>query len=441
MNTPALYEIFQKHPKICTDSRKAESGSLFFALKGDNFDGNKYAELALEKCAFAIVDDPLVVKNDKYILVDDTLLKLQSLAKYHRKRLGLPIIAITGTNGKTTTKELIAGVMAMKYKVGYTLGNLNNHIGVPLTLLSFNCEHEFGIVEMGANHIGEIAALCKIAAPDYGLITNVGKAHLDGFGSFEGVKKAKGELYNYLYENDGVAFVNYDNEQLEDMKPPHSVIYYGTNRFTHCQGRIEENGPFLSIRWIGSEDSANEHEVVEWLQEGKLIKTKLYGNYNFENVLAAVCIGNNFNVDDEQIKLAIEGYTPKNNRSQLLQTENNTLIVDSYNANPTSMKAALDNFNQVKLDNKMILLGDMFELGEVSIREHGVIIALLKELKFEHVILVGNNFYNYSDNTEFVFKKDIEELMVYLAEKKISGRNILIKGSRGMHLEETIKYL
>jgi UDP-N-acetylmuramoyl-tripeptide--D-alanyl-D-alanine ligase len=441
MNTPALYELFQKYPNICTDSRKAVAGSLFFALKGESFNGNEFAEIALERCEYAIVDDPSVVKNDKYILVEDTLSKLQRLAKFHRKRLGLPIIAITGTNGKTTTKELIAGVMAMKYKVGFTQGNLNNHIGVPLTLLTFTNEHEFGIIEMGANHVDEIAALCKIAAPDYGIITNVGKAHLDGFGSFEGVKKAKGELYNYLYENDGVAFVNYDNEQLEDMKPPHSVIYYGTNRFTHCQGRIEENGPFLSIRWIGSDDSSNENEVVEWLHEGKLIKTKLYGNYNFENVLAAVCIGNNFNVDDELIKLAIESYTPKNNRSQLLETERNTLIVDSYNANPTSMKAALDNFNQVKLDNKMVLLGDMFELGEVSTREHGVIVALLKELKFEHIILVGENFYKYIDNVEFVFKRNTDDLMVYLLEKKITGKNILIKGSRGMRLEETIKYL
>lgn len=441
MNTPSLHELFLEYPKICIDSRKAESGSLFFALKGDHFDGNKFAEIALKKCEYAIVDDPSVVISNKYILVEDALAKLQSLAKYHRKRLGLPIIAITGTNGKTTTKELIARVMAMKYKVGYTQGNLNNHIGVPLTLLSFNQDHEFGIVEMGANHLNEIAALCMIAAPDYGIITNVGKAHLDGFGSFEGVKKAKGELYNYLYENDGVAFVNYDNEQLEDMKPPHSIVYYGTSGFTHCQGKIEDNGPLLSIRWIGSDDLANESGVIDWLKEGKLINTNLYGKYNFENVLAAICIGYNFNVDDDKIKKAIESYIPQNNRSQLLKTERNTLIIDSYNANPSSMKAALENFNQVKLENKLVILGDMFELGEGSIREHGVIIALLKECDFEQTILVGDNFYNYSDHNKMVFIKNNADLLIYLSEKPISGKNILIKGSRGMRLEETIKYL
>jgi len=442
MNTPTLYELFLKYPKICTDSRKSESGSIYFALKGEQFDGNKFAEKALENCQYAIVDDPLVVKNSKYILVENALEKLQQLAMYHRKRLGLPIIAITGTNGKTTTKELIARVMGMKYAVGFTQGNLNNHIGVPLTLLSFNESHEFGIVEMGANHINEIALLCKIAAPDFGIITNVGKAHLEGFGSFEGVKKAKGELYNYLYENDGVAFVNYDNEQLEDMKPPHSVIYYGTNRFTHCQGRIEENGTFLSLRWIGSEDDAvNENEVVEWMEEGKLIKTQLYGKYNFENVLAAICIGNNFNVPDSQIKEAIESYSPQNNRSQVLKTDRNTLFVDSYNANPSSMKAALENFNQVSLAEKVVILGDMFELGSVSVREHGVIIAFLKELHFEQVILVGECFYNYSDQPDIIFLKNNDELINYLSKQKITGKNILIKGSRGMRLEETIIHL
>jgi len=442
MNTPSLYELFLKHPKICTDSRHAESGSLFFALKGGLYDGNTFAENALEKCDYAIVDDPSVIKNDRYILVEDALAKLQRLAMYHRKRLGLPIIAITGTNGKTTTKELIARVMGMKYNVGYTQGNLNNQIGVPLTLLSFNENHEFGIVEMGANHINEIALLCKIAAPDFGIITNVGKAHLEGFGSFEGVKKAKGELYNYLYENDGVAFVNYDNEQLEDMKPPHSIIYYGTNRFTHCQGRIEENGIFLSIRWIGSEDdSVHENEVVEWLQEGKLINTKLYGKYNFENVLAAVCIGNNFNVPDNLIKEAIESYSPQNNRSQVLKTDRNTLIIDSYNANPTSMKAALENFNQTELSEKVVILGDMFELGSVSIREHGVIVAFLRELNFEQIILVGSYFYSYCDQPDITFMKNSEDLLTYLSENKLSGKTILIKGSRGMRLEETIKHL
>ncbi|MDA3890031.1 MAG: UDP-N-acetylmuramoyl-tripeptide--D-alanyl-D-alanine ligase [Salinivirgaceae bacterium] len=441
MNTPELYELFQKFPKVCTDSRFAESGSIFFALKGANFDGNKYASKALDKCEYAVVDNPEVVKNDKYILVDDTLIKLQRLAKYHRKRLGLPIVAITGTNGKTTTKELVAAVMSKKYKVGYTRGNLNNHIGVPLTLLSFTTDHEFGIIEMGANHIGEIALLCKIAAPDFGVVTNVGKAHLEGFGSFEGVKKAKAELYNYLYEYDGVAFVNYDNELLEDMKPPHSVIYYGTKGFTHCQGHIEGDGKFLSLRWIGADDSAVDDNLVDWKEKGNLVQTKLYGNYNFENVMAAICIGENFNIDNDKIKEAIEAYSPENYRSQLVETGLNTLIVDSYNANPTSMKAALENFNEIKLNNKVVILGDMLELGNVDVREHGVIIALLANMKFEKVILVGEVFCNYSDQKNIEFFKTSKELEIYFKENKLSGKNILIKGSRGMKLENAIKNL
>lgn len=441
MNTPKLYELFVKYPKICTDSRKAESGSLFFALKGENFDGNQHAEKALETCEYAIVDDPSVVKSNYYILVEDALYKLQRLAKYHRKRLGLPIIAITGTNGKTTTKELIARVMAKKYKVGFTQGNLNNHIGVPLTLLSFTSEHQFGIVEMGANHIGEIALLCKIASPDFGIITNVGKAHLEGFGSFEGVRKAKAELYQYLYENDGVAFVNYDNEHLEDMKPPHSIVYYGTKGFTHCQGRIEENGMLLSLRWIGNDDITNDDDVVDWTKHGKLIHTKLIGQYNFENVMAAICVGDNFNVHDCFINEAIEGYNPENNRSQLVSTENNTLIVDSYNANPTSMKAALENFHQLDVKNKVVILGDMFELGSASIREHGALVGQLTSYNFQQTILVGENFFNYDGQKGLIFIKSNEELLTFLKENNFLNKNILIKGSRGMKMEKVLAFL
>lgn len=443
MNTPTLYELFIKNPKICIDNRKAEENTLFFALKGDNFDGNDFAEKALEKCAFAIVDNPEIVKSDRYILVENSLSKLQSLAKYHRKRLGLPIIAITGTNGKTTTKELVAAVMNMKYNVAYTQGNFNNHIGVPLTLLSFNQGHDFGIVEMGANHIGEIAELCKITAPDFGVITNVGKAHLDGFGSFEGVKKAKAELYQYLYDNDGVAFVNYDNEHLEDMKPPHSVMYYGTKGFTHCQGKIESNNPLLSVRWVSSNDisSDNNSNITEWEQEDKLIKTNLFGLYNFENVMAAISIGSNFNISDVNIKQAIENYFPQNNRSQLLKTEKNTLIVDSYNANPSSMKVAIENFNITNLSNQVLILGDMLELGTASIREHGVILAIIEECNFEQVILVGDIFNNYSSNEEFLFLSDSQNLISYLTENPIINKSVLIKGSNGMHLDKVITYL
>lgn len=441
MNTPTLYDIFIKNPRICIDDRKAEQGSIFFAIKGDNFDGNDFAEKALEKCVFAIVDNPDVVKNDRYILVDNSLCKLQSLAKFHRKRLGLPIIAITGTNGKTTTKELVASVMSKKYKVAHTQGNLNNHIGVPLTLLSFTKDHEFGIVEMGANHIEEIEKLCKITAPDFGIITNIGKAHLEGFGSFEGVKKAKSELFKYLYDNDGVAFVNYDNEYLEDMQPPHSVVYYGTKEFTHCQGREEDNGLFIAVRWVASDDENNENDNIEWEQETRLIKTNLFGRYNFENVLAAICIGNNFNISDIEIKQAIESYHPKNNRSQVVETSKNRLIIDSYNANPSSMKAAIDNFGQIVLNDKVLILADMFELGTSSMREHGVVISNIQEYSFSQVILVGKSFNNYSSKKEYAFFIDAEELIDYITQNPILKKNVLIKGSNGMQLDKIIPYL
>jgi len=435
MNTPELYELFLKFPKICIDSREAEAGSLFFALKGDKFNGNSYVAQALKKCDYAVVDDPEAVISDKCILVNDALGKLQSLAKYHRKRLGLPIIAITGTNGKTTTKELVARVLAKKFNVGFTQGNFNNHIGVPLTLLKLTSDHEFGIIEMGANHRGEIAVLCKIAAPDFGLITNVGKAHLEGFGSFEGVKKAKGELYAYLYENDGVAFVNYDNELLEDLKPPHSIIYYGTKGFTHCQGKVVSNDFYLSLRWMVTDDIINDEKYLDWDKIGKLVQTQLYGTYNFENVMAAICIGNNFNVSDADIKEAIETYKPKNNRSEICKTTTNTLLVDCYNANPSSIKAALDNFANVEVKPKVVILGDMLELGTASIREHGVIIGVLKEMNFNNVFLVGESFYNYKGTDNMLFFKEVKDLNEHLLKEKIKNAYVLIKGSRGMQLE------
>lgn len=441
MNTSELYKIFIEHPIISIDSRTSESGALFFALKGDNFDGNQYAEAALQKCSYAIVDDPKVVKSDKFILVGNVLEKLQRLAAYHRKRLGIPIIAITGTNGKTTTKELVAAVMSKKYKVAYTVGNHNNHIGVPLTLLQMTKQHEFGIIEMGANHIGEIETLCKIASPDYGIITNIGKAHLEGFGSLEGVKKAKGELYRYLYENDGTAFVNYDNELLDELNPPHSVIYYGTKEFTHCQGKIVSDGVFLKFRWISSDDVADEPRQEDWSKRGSLISTRLVGNYNFENALAAVCIGNTFNVNIQHIQEAIENYEPQNNRSQLIKTDSNTLLLDSYNANPSSMKVAISNFSQLEFPNKIAILGEMLELGEASVREHGALIGQLNELTFEDVFLVGPSFMNYKENQKYHFLSNTLDLIEYLKTHPIKNKHILLKGSRGMKLETTLAYL
>jgi UDP-N-acetylmuramoyl-tripeptide--D-alanyl-D-alanine ligase len=439
MDTPSLYEIFLDNPKVCIDNRLAEPKSIFFAIKGDRFDGNDFAEKALEQCAYAVVDNPDVVKDDRYILVEDALQKLQSLAKYHRKRLGLPVIAITGTNGKTTTKELIAKVLNKKYKVAYTQGNLNNHIGVPLTLLSFTKEDEFGVVEMGANHIGEISELCRISAPDFGLITNVGKAHLEGFGSFEGVVKAKSELYQYLYNNDGVAFVNYDNEYLEDMKPPHSVVYYGTKGFTHCQGYLESNGIFFSVKWITTNDDEN-HDFST-ITESRIIKTNLFGEYNFENILAAICVGNHFHVSDLDIKKAIEEYKPTNKRSQIIDTDNNKVIVDSYNANPTSMQVAIDNFGKAKIDNKILILGDMFELGTAANREHGVILSQVKGYDFEKIILIGEVFNNYKDTDGILFFIDIFEFIEFIKKNPIKDKVVFVKGSNGMNLNEVLEYL
>lgn len=439
MKTIELYDLFLQYPKICIDSRKAISGSLFFALKGDNFDGNVFAQKALEKCNYAVVDDPKVACDERFILVDNVLEKLQKMAAIHRKRLGIPILALTGSNGKTTTKELIVAVMQKRFKVGYTKGNYNNHIGVPLTLLSFTKDLDFGVVEMGANHLGEIALLSKITAPDYGLITNVGKAHLEGFGSFDGVKKAKGELYEYLYHNYGTAFINYDNEHLEDMNPPHSAIYYGTKGFTHCQGRLEKGNLFMSFRWIDSDDTVKEE--INWERDGKLIKTQLFGDYNFENALAAVCIGNNFNIGAALIKEAIESYIPDNNRSQLIQTSDNKIIMDAYNANPTSMKLSIENFAKIEGVQKVVILGDMFELGSAAIREHGVVVGLLDDLKFDNVFLLGPIFGNYNDHKKFNFFENVTEFQEFLKTNPLKGKIIMLKGSRGMKLERILELL
>ncbi len=437
VNTSELYSLFKEYNKICIDSRKAEEGSIFFALKGDNFDGNKYAQKALEKCAYAVVDDSSVVADERYILVNDTLNMLQRLAGYHRKRLGIPVLAITGTNGKTTTKELVASVLSKKYNVAYTQGNLNNHIGVPLTLLSVTKEHNFAVIEMGANHIGEIAELCKIAAPDFGIITNVGKAHLEGFGSFDGVKKAKAELYNYLYENDGLAFVNYDNENLEEMRPPHSIIYYGTRGFTHCQGKLINNSSsYVSVLWH-YHDKHDEDHLSDIDVE---INSKLVGDYNFENILAAIAVGYNFGIDKDKIVEAIENYVPNNNRSQVIETVNNKVIMDGYNANPTSMKVSVDSFSKQLFTPKMLILGDMLELGYVEQPEHNIILEQALNSGAEQCIFVGTRFAELKNDRALFFNSS-EELVEHLSKKKYKGYNILIKGSRGIKLENAIAYL
>lgn len=441
MNIAEIYKLFVKHPIICTDSRLAQPNSIFFALKGENFNGNKYAHKALDKCEYAIIDEEAFCMNDRYILVSNALEALQNLAFYHRKRLGTPILAITGTNGKTTTKELIAKVLSKKYNVAYTKGNLNNHIGVPLTLLQLNQDHDYGVIEMGANHIGEIALLCKIAAPDFGIITNVGKAHLEGFGSYDGIKKAKGELYRYLYENFGVAFINDDSEVLEDMNPPHDSILYGSRGFTHCQGKIIESDLFLKIAWYATSELTEDDDELDWESKSRIITTHLIGAYNFENVLAAICVGDKFGVSHQDIKEAIESYIPSNNRSQLEKTSRNTLLLDGYNANPTSMKKSVENFASLKFENKMVILGDMLELGNAAVREHGVVVGMVEELKFEQAFLVGEIFSTYSDVDGVKTFKDVDELSAYLKINLLSSKSILVKGSRGIGLEKVLEYL
>lgn len=431
-----LYEIFQNHPVICTDSRHCPEGSLFFALRGDNFDANAFAFSALEKgCALAVVDNPEYATDKRFILVDDVLETLQELARYHRRQLSTKIIGITGTNGKTTTKELIAAVLKQKYNTHFTQGNFNNHIGVPLTLLQLKPEHDVAVVEMGANHPGEIKILSEIACPDYGIITNVGQAHLEGFGSFEGVKKTKAELYDFIWKNSGKIFLNLGNENLTEMAEKSGFADYSyvlpyqpdsdiENKL--ATGKIISNSPLLEMQCLTAEGGFD-------------VKTQLIGTYNAENVLAAVAIGSYFEVENKKIKQALENYRPQNNRSQFTQTESNKLIIDAYNANPTSMQAAIRNFAQMEAENKSVIIGDMLELGSQSDKEHQKIADLVNETGFSDVYLIGKCFGNVKSN--FRNFANVDELKLHLQKYPLKSRFILIKGSHGIHLEKIIENL
>lgn len=429
MNISHLYSIFINHPIVTTDSRNIPAGSIFFALKGENFNGNKFAADALAKgAAYAVIDEPEFAVNDSFILVVNVLDSLQKLARFHRDQLGIPILGITGTNGKTTTKELIAAVLSRKFKVNYTQGNLNNHIGVPLTILSMNSETEFGVVEMGANHTGEIKTLCEIANPDFGLITNIGKAHLEGFGSFEGVIRTKSEMYDFLRLKQGKCFIHADNALLITQAFGMEQISYG-----------KTSGLFM----VGEVTNSENHLVVKVLfQKGWLyLKSKLVGDYNFENILAAACVGKYFQVDPLQIQEAISEYTPANNRSQLIQKGKNTIIMDAYNANPTSMMAALINFTNIPNREKYVILGDMLELGEVSDDEHQKIVDYLDEQNLATVFLVGPLFGKTNSLKEKKKFEHVELLSNYLKTQPIENKLILIKGSRGIHLEKILALL
>jgi len=426
MEIASLYAIFRNHSIVSTDTRNIPINSIFFALKGANFNGNAFASEALSKGAsYCVIDEQEFALNDKMILVDNVLKSLQQLANYHRNQLGLPILAITGTNGKTTTKELITAVLSKKFRVDSTKGNLNNHIGVPLTLLSMDESTEFGVVEMGANHPGEIKILCEIANPDFGIVTNIGKAHLEGFGSFEGVIKTKSELYNFIRNKGGKCFINADNSLLTKQAEGIETISYGESTSYYMTGELASTDNYLVVKALFPKG---------WLY----LKSNLVGNYNFENLLAAACIGKYFEVDPILIQDAIAQYTPSNNRSQLIKKANNTIIMDAYNANPTSMMAALKNFGSIQHENKCLILGDMLELGDASAEEHQKITDFIEEQAFSDVYLVGPQFKNTIDRSQKKKFEQVELLSIYLKTQPIENKLILIKGSRGIHLEKVL---
>lgn len=425
MEIQELYHLFLEKENVSTDTRNIIKDSIFFALKGENFDANQFAQQALDNGAsYVVVDDKNVVKSSKFILVDDVLTTLQNLANHHRKQFKIPVIGITGSNGKTTTKELIYVVLSKKYNTLATQGNLNNHIGVPLTLLSLKKDIEIAIIEMGANHIGEIEFLSKIAEPNFGIITNIGKAHIEGFGSYQGVIQTKSELYKFIKQSQGVLFVNEDDELLMDLSSEINRIGYGENAKSH-DFKLIESSPNLKIVW-----------------DNNIIRTSLYGKYNFPNIMAAICIGNYFNVDEHDIIDAISNYVSTNNRSQFAKIAGNTYYLDAYNANPTSMNAAVDTFIEGEFSNKLMILGDMLELGSISYEEHLNIIEKALNNQLE-TIFVGNHFFSLSDKykeNEFLhFFKIYEEVIKWFVENNPKNRNILVKGSRGIKLEKIVE--
>jgi UDP-N-acetylmuramoyl-tripeptide--D-alanyl-D-alanine ligase len=428
----SLYQLFLKHPIVCTDTRNIVKDCLFFALKGDNFDANTFADQALKAgAAFAIIDNSIYNITDHHILVADVLTALQDLARYHRSQLNIPVIGLTGSNGKTTTKELIKAILSERYKTFATYGNLNNHIGVPLSILSLTAETEIAVIEMGANHQKEIELLCTIAQPTHGLISNVGMAHLDGFGGFEGVKKGKAELYAWIKANEGSAFVYADNRDLMKMSQAaglEKVIYYGANEANYVSGKLKSSDPLIELQW---ESNRQEYSA----------SANLTGTYNFENILAAICIGLFFEVTPQQINDGLKGYHPKNNRSQLTKTENNSVICDFYNANPSSMSAALENLKHLTANKKVIIIGDMFELGPESAAQHELIANQATTVQADTTIFIGKYFYEMKEKAKGLFFESPKEAFEYLRENPIKDSLILLKGSRGMALEQLLPLL
>ncbi|HOU67240.1 MAG TPA: UDP-N-acetylmuramoyl-tripeptide--D-alanyl-D-alanine ligase [Paludibacteraceae bacterium] len=423
MEIKEIYSLYKAHPSITTDSRNCSENSIFFAMKGVSFNGNEYAQKAIENgCSYAFVDEKQYANGTNILYVENCLSTLQQLAKFHRVTLGTKIIGITGTNGKTTTKELVSAVLQRKYSTLYTQGNFNNHLGVPLTLLRLTSEHEIAVVEMGANHPGEIRELVEIVRPNYGIITNVGKAHLEGFGSFEGVVKTKAALYEFLRETNGEIFINYDNEILQSISSGIKAFKFGKNSNYDVVADIYSSDPFLSVEW---------HD--------KIIQTHLIGAYNFENVMAAIAVGHKMGISDDEIVAAIEAYEPTNNRSQFKDSGRNQLIIDAYNANPTSMNASLHDFLQMNKPNKIVILGDMKELGADSMKEHVAIAELLKKSDLKDVFLIGPCFMESTD--QFHRFETTDELIDWLRLNPINNSNLLIKGSNSMHLTKVVDLL
>ncbi len=436
-----IITLIDKGGRPCTDSRKANKGDVFFALRGERFDANQYAEEALKAgCALAVVDDPRVATGSRYILADNVLDALQKISHYHRKRFNIPLIGITGSNGKTTTKELMHAVLATTLQTGATEGNLNNHIGVPLTLLSFPEHLDIAIVEMGANHVGEIDDLCQIAMPTHGLITNIGKAHLEGFGDIDSVARAKGELYQYInrqHAPPGTLFVNKDDTRLSEMTREAGYIGYGSGSDNHCAGTITKTHPCLAVRFKTNKDFGKALRGVEGH-----IQSQLTGKYNFGNIMAAVTAGLYFGVQPARICDAIASYTPGNHRSQIINTRFNMVLMDAYNANPTSMNVALDNFSRFEGNKKAVMLGDMLELGTEAEAEHRQIVAMVKKRGFSLNMFVGSHFMSICkpEKNILVFP-DTVSASRWLSENPLRGYKILVKGSRGIRMEDLLPHL
>ena len=425
MTTHDLYKIFLLFPSVQTDTRKIKTGDIFFALKGPNYNGNLFAAKALELGAsYCVCDELSGNKDDRIIIVNDVTETLQQLSKYHREQFNIPFIAITGSNGKTTTKELVHAVLSRKFKCYTTSGNLNNHIGIPLTILSVKKDAEIAVIEMGANHLREIEGYCKYALPTHGLITNCGKAHLEGFGSEEGVRKGKGELYDFIATAEGIIFLNTDYDYLSQMSA--SV----KNKITYGSELGDYTGKAIQSEYL------LEVEITKGADIGT-IKTKLAGNYNLPNVMSAVCIGKTFGVTDDQIKAALENYIPSNSRSQIIKSGSNTVILDAYNANPSSMAAAIENFAAMDSNKKILVLGGMMELGEDSIKEHRDIIDLIKKNNWYKVAVAGKD---YADVPEDILKfNSAEETAVWFRQENFENAFILVKGSRGMQMEKILE--